>query len=96
MRLAMLLITLCATPFAAAAQAVECRTVPRGADRLACYDRAAPPVGMQKPADPGSVTTGSGRAASGPAPQSDTPFADVLAVENGRLNAKTKTICRGC
>ena len=95
MRLATLLIILCAVPVAAATQARECRTISRSTDRLACHDRAAPPVGMQKPAA-GSAMTRSGRAEARPAQQSDTPLADMLAVENRQLDAKIKTICRGC
>ncbi len=94
MRLATLLIILHAGPVAAAAQGPECRTISRATDRLACYDRAALPVGMQKPAPSGSVTTRSGPAGAGPAPQSDTPLADMLTIENSQL--KIKTICRGC
>jgi hypothetical protein len=85
---------LCAMPFAAAAQGPECRTIPRATDRLACYDRAAPPVSMHRPPAPGSAMTRSGPPDA--AQQSDTPSADMLAVENSRVTAKTKTICRGC
>jgi hypothetical protein len=94
MRLVTSVMILCAMPIAAAAQGPECRTIPRSPDRLACYDRAAPPVSMHRPAAPGSAMTRSGPADA--AQQSDTPSADMLAVENSRVTAKTKTICRGC
>jgi hypothetical protein len=96
MRLVTSVLILGVMPVAAAAQAPECRTIPRATDRLACYDRATPPVSMHRPAAPNSAMTGSGRAEARPAQQSDAPSADMLAVENGRVNAKTKTICRGC
>jgi hypothetical protein len=69
----------------AIAQTAECQSVPKASDRLACYDKAAPPASKAKPA------------AATPAPQSQPGQAvDMLAVENARLDAKIKNICRGC
>jgi len=69
----------------AVAQTAECQSVPKASDRLACYDKAAPPASKAKPA------------AATPAPQSQPGQAvDMLAVENARLDAKIKNICRGC
>ena len=75
----------------AIAQTSECSTVPKASDRLACYDRATPPTAGKKPAasktsQPATVSDTS----------SQTPFADLLAVENAKLDAKIKNICRGC
>ncbi len=63
----------------------ECQSVPKASDRLACYDRAAPPISRSK------------SAATSPAssPQRDQAV-DPLAAENARLDAKIKNICRGC
>jgi hypothetical protein len=85
MRAASLLIALCTFCGPAIAQANECQSIPKSSDRLACYDKAAPPASKAKPA------------AATPAPQSQPgQGVDMLAVENARLDAKIKNICRGC
>ena len=71
----------------AIAQSSECSTVSKASDRLACYDRATPPTAGKKPAN---------QAATASDPQSQAPLADLLAVENSKLDAKIKNICRGC
>lgn len=92
MRSIALFAFVCAFPAAAAAESIECRTIPKATDRLACYDRLAPPMAAQK-SRPTSIDT-SGQQA--PATGSQTPLADMLEVENTRLNSKIKSICRGC
>lgn len=84
MKRIVLLAVLCALCGPAIAQTTECQSVPKASDRLACYDRAAPPTGKKKPA-----------AASSSSSQSGQP-ADLLAAENARLDAKINNICRGC
>ena len=73
----------------AMAQASECSTVPKASDRLACYDRATPPSAA-KP-----VTSKQKAAAANASPDQGT-VVDALAVENAKLDAKLKRICRGC
>ena len=74
---------------AAVAQTSECSTIPKASDRLACYDRATPPssakpvVAKQSAAAPSTA-------------RDQASFVDGLAVENAKLDAKLKTICRGC
>jgi hypothetical protein len=80
-----LLVVLCAFCEPAIAQTTECQTIAKASDRLACYDKAAPPKGKVKPT----------AATPAPSAQSGQP-ADVLAAENARLDAKIKNICRGC
>jgi hypothetical protein len=86
---ALLLLSLCMPFEFANAQTSQCQSIPKASDRLACYDRAAPPTAVGKPT-----------ASSGPAavskPPSETPLADLLASENSKLDAKIKNICRGC
>jgi hypothetical protein len=88
MRAIVLLFLLGTLSDVAIAQTPECRLIPKASDRLACYDKAAPP------------TTARGPAASRTPAVSDTPGqappADGLAVENAKLDAKIKNICRGC
>lgn len=80
-----LLVALFAFCEPAIAQTAECQSIPKASDRLACYDRAAPPIGRVKPA------------AASPTPSAPSGQAvDLLAAENARLDAKIKNICRGC
>jgi hypothetical protein len=70
----------------------NCTVLVGGAFWLACYDKAAPPFAVGESSK--SVTT------PDKSPASKTPagrrFADMLDAENSKLNAKLKTICRGC
>jgi hypothetical protein len=86
MKIAALLIALCSLCGPAIAQTADCRSIAKASDRLACYDKAAPPTGKVKPA------------AASPAPSTPSagPAADLLAAENARLDARIKNICRGC
>jgi hypothetical protein len=95
MKRTVLLMMICLSPGLAAAQSPECRTIPKSADRLACYDRASPPAKPETIAVSGSsgkAQTASNQAAA----DSLTPLADMLSLENRRLNAKINNICRGC
>jgi hypothetical protein len=80
-----LLVTLCAFCGPAIAQTSECQSVQKASDRLACYDRAAPPTSQGKPA-----------AASQTSSSKRDQAQDPLAAENARLDAKINNICRGC
>ena len=90
--LAILALIISAIPTAGSAQTVECRTIPKATDRLACYDRLTPPMAVQKPTSAAAATP----AQQTPAAGSATPLADTLAIENARLSSKLKSICRGC
>jgi hypothetical protein len=73
-------------------QITQCQSMSKASNRLACYDRANPPTAAGRSAMSKTPT------ASNEPPTSKTPvkFADMLAAENSKLNAKLKTICRGC
>jgi hypothetical protein len=75
----------------AIAQIKQCLSISKATDRLACYDRANSPAAAGKPAISKSKT-----AAATAAPKTPLKFADMLAAENSKLNAKLRTICRGC
>jgi hypothetical protein len=79
----------------AIAQTSECSTVPKASDRLACYDRAIPPTAAKRP-DASKTSTPSNQAAAVADGQDQGPLADLLAVENAKLDSKIKNICRGC
>ena len=72
----------------AIAQTSECSTVPKASNRLACYDKANPPTSA-KP------VTSKKKAVLGTPPDQGAAV-DTLAVENSKLDAKLKKICRGC
>jgi hypothetical protein len=80
-----LLIALCVYCGPAIAQTSECQSIAKASDRLACYDRAAPPTSRSKPSATPQTSL----------PQRDQPV-DALAAENARLDAKINNICRGC
>ena len=91
MRFVALLIALSIIPAAAGAQSKDCRSIAKSEERLACYDNATPPATQQasKPAAPAA-----GKKAT--AAEQQAVLVDLLAVENSRLDAKIKGICRGC
>jgi hypothetical protein len=74
------------------AQASESSAVPKASDRLACYDRATPPIAakLAKPKNPVSPV------AASTSPPDQGQVVDMLAAENSKLDARLKTICRGC
>lgn len=79
-----LLIALCLACGPALAQTNPCQSIARASDRLACYDRIAPPTSRSKPA------------AASPASSPKDQTMDPLAAENARLDARINNICRGC
>ena len=90
-----LLALLCTFSGAALAQAPDCKSIPRAGDRLACYDKAAPPKAVGKPA--AFKTSAAPDKQAAPATTADQgQVVDMLAAENSKLDAKLKTICRGC
>ena len=91
MRLAAALTALCLLPGIAVAQTPDCRTIQKSADRLACYDKAAAPEA--RPAAGAATARGAPKQA---ASSQQAPLADLLEIENSRLDAKIRTICRGC
>jgi hypothetical protein len=95
MRVIALLVLLCTLSEVAIAQTTQCQSIPKASDRLACYDRTAPPKAVDKAA--ASKTTAPDKAAVSKAPTDQQgTVVDMLAVENSKLDAKIKTICRGC
>jgi hypothetical protein len=73
------------------AHTAECKLIPKASDRLACYDKAAPLFAVGESSK--TVITDKSAASKTPAGRR---FADMLDAENSKLNAKLKTICRGC
>jgi hypothetical protein len=89
MKILMLIALMVVNWHGAVAETSDCSKVPKASDRLACYDRGAPPS-VTKP------TTSKQRAAAPNISTDQGSVIDGLAVENERLGAKLKMICRGC
>ena len=87
-----LLVLLISVGHGAVAQTSECSTVPKASDRLACYDRVTPLTAAKSP-KPKSTRS---PAAASTLPPTQGQVVDMLAVENSKLDARLKTICRGC
>jgi hypothetical protein len=90
MRIIALLVLLCTFCEVALAQAPECQSIPKASDRLACYDKAAPPKAVGKRA------AAPDKQATPATPADQGQVVDMLAAENSKLDARLKTICRGC
>jgi hypothetical protein len=90
MKVIVLLAALCTFSEAAVAQTTQCQSIPKASDRLACYDRAAPPMAAA------SKTRPLANPAASETPPEQGHVVDMLAAENSKLDAKLKTICRGC
>jgi hypothetical protein len=80
-----MLLMLCAWCGSVSAQTSECQSIAKASERLACYDRIAPPTSRGKP----------GAASQTIEPERD-QATDSLSAENARLDAKINNICRGC
>jgi hypothetical protein len=93
MRVISLAVLFCGLCQGAVAQTSTCSTVPKASDRLACYDRAVPPI-----AKSGTLKNSPSpvKSSASEAPNKQMNTVDLLAVENSKLDAKIKTICRGC
>ena len=95
MRIIALLALLCTFCEVALAQAPECKLIPKASDRLACYDKAAPPKAVGKPAT-SRASAAPDKPAASATPADQGQVVDMLAAENSKLDARLKTICRGC
>jgi hypothetical protein len=83
------LVATCALSQAAIAQTSQCKSIPDSGARLACYDKAAPPVASPAAARPALQTA--------PGPKVDAgKYVDTISAEDALMNAQLKNICRGC
>ena len=91
---------------AIAQTAEQCQSMQGAGDLIACYNGTAPPHTLGKPktskasipAKPAvsEVPIAVDKPAESKDPADRAKYVDVLAVENSKLDAKMKTICRGC
>lgn len=87
MKLLVLLAAICAFSQTAAAQTADCKSLSNPDARLACYDKSAPPVAA------------AGKPASRSLPPSkvdSAKYVDSIGAEDALMNARLKSICRGC
>jgi hypothetical protein len=88
MRFFAALAAICALCQPAMAQAPDCKSMTNADARLACYDKTMP-----------SSPTAAAKPASRPAPaaKGDTAkYVDTISAEDAMMNARLKSICRGC
>ena len=84
MKFGLSLIVLFAFSGPVVAQTSDCQSIQKAKDRLACYDRASPPLSRSKSSTKRKTE-----------PQQDGQD-DLLGVENTRVSKKIGSICRGC
>jgi hypothetical protein len=90
MRLFAMLAAICLLSPSALAETPECKTIPAASARLACYDKAALEASADKSA---AAKPAAGAAAAKPGTEK---YVDTISVEDARMNAQLKNICRGC
>ena len=95
MKLVAIVGAICALSQTAIAQTGECKLIANATARLACYDKASPIAAQAKPAASRTAAAPAKNATPQTAPDQG-QIVDLLAVENSKLDAKLKTICRGC
>ena len=89
MRLFAVLVAICALCQPAIAQTPECKSISNASARLACYDKAAPPVAASATAKPPLRTA--------PGSKLDSEkYVDSISAEDDLMNTRLKNICRGC
>ena len=98
MRATTLVILLCMSSAVVSAQTTDdCHQIQGAVDLLACYNGTAPPPHTLRKPKPLKASTVSDKPA---APKTPTDrretYVDVLDAENSKIDAKMKTICRGC
>jgi hypothetical protein len=87
MRLIALILLASAMSGGASAQTTDCRTIAEPAARLACYDKATPPLAAAMPP----------KSAPAPKRQADSAKStDSLSAEDALVTARMNGICRGC
>ena len=89
MRLFAVLVAICALSQAANAQSPNCKSISDSGARLACYDKAAPPVPTSASAKPTPQPTPVSKVENG-------KYVDTIGAEDALMKDRLKNICRGC
>jgi hypothetical protein len=97
MKLLAALVAICAMSQTAVAQTPECKSIADTGQRLACYDKAAPPSASSAAVKPASSTAAKPPPNAAPKSKVDTAkYVDSISAEDAIMNARLKNICRGC
>jgi hypothetical protein len=89
MKFLAVLVATCALSQTAIAQTGDCKSIKDSGQRLACYDRVAPPPASPVAAKPAQRATTVSKADAG-------KYVDQIGAEDALMNARLKNICRGC
>ena len=91
MRFLALLVAICAMSQTAAAETGDCKSIADSAQRLACFDRAAPA------SSPAAKAAAVSKADAKKVSKADAgSYVDKISAEDALMNARLKNICRGC
>ena len=88
MKFLAVLVAICGLCQTAQAQSPDCKSISNTAERLACYDKASPPVAASAAAKP--------QRAIPPSKVDNGKYVDSIGAEDAKMNARLKSICRGC
>jgi hypothetical protein len=88
MKFLAVLVAICGLCQTAQAQTPDCKSISDSGARLACYDKATPPVAASAAAKP--------LRAIPPSKVDTAKYVDSISAEDALMNARLKSICRGC
>ena len=89
MRFFAALAAICALCQPALAQAPDCKSMTNADARLACYDKATPPAASSATAKPAARPASASKVDAA-------KYVDSISAEDAKMNARLKSICRGC
>lgn len=84
MRFFAALAAICALCQPALAQSPDCKSMTNSDARLACYDKTAPPPASSAAAKPAASKVDAAK------------YVDSISAEDAKMNARLKSICKGC
>ena len=95
MRLAVVLGAVCALTQAASAEIGDCSAIADAAAKLACYNNEAP-TPAKKPMAPRMAPRSPATARPAASTTEGTKYIDKIGNEDALVDAKMRSICRGC
>jgi hypothetical protein len=95
MRLVAVLGAICALTRAASAEIGDCSAIADAAAKLACYNNEPPPA-AKKPGPPRMAPRSPAAARPAASTTESTKYIDKIGDEDAVVDAKMRSICRGC
>jgi hypothetical protein len=95
MRLVAVLGAICALTQTASAEIGDCSAIADAAAKLACYNNEAPPA-AKKPVPPRMAPRSPTAARPAASTTESTKYIDKIGDEDAVVDAKMRSICRGC